>query len=714
MPSPAVWQRPNPLRVLVEASASLLETPELSSVVPKILDLATHIIQAEAYAVWRTVDGNIWKILSAKGLSPAYMAEALQNQGAISTPVLLREPIVIDDLASHPFFALRHSLYEAEGIASMMVVPLMIHGKPEGTITFYWKARHSSSTEDVQYAVALANLAAAAINTAELYEHQVLEERRSRFLAEASTLLASSLDYEETLRQVAQMAVPTIADWCSVRILENGHLTRTAVAHSDPAKLAWADEYAQRFPDDPKDSTRGLGRVLATGEAEMYSVVTEAMLLQGASNEEHLALLRKLGMKSVIMVPLAARDRILGALTLISAESGRHFDENDLRLAQDLARRAAIAVENAQLHRELMQSEARFRSLVEQSPMSTAVFDPEGHPVEANPAFAKLFGATLAEAPPGYSVFDDPQLQAAGLIPLIRRAFEGEQVALPPARYDTALTSTSAKGNSFWAEAVLYPIRDASGKIARVVMLQMDVTEKMFAEQKRAATEASLRNAEKLATAGRLAATVAHEINNPLEAITNILFLVRNDGRIPSDLGEYLVTADEELRRVAHIVRQTLGFYRENVAPEPVDISGMVDDIVHLYKRRIEGKRIRVTTHLLPDALVVAVAGEIRQVIANLLTNAIDACSEGTSVDLSVDRMDGYIRMVVRDNGTGINSADQPHVFEPFFTTKKDVGTGLGLWVSREIVDRHRGKITFESRTPTAPGTAFTVLLPVS
>lgn len=712
MKPPAGKQHPDPLHVLVEASASLLAVPELSAVVPKILDLATQIIQAEAYALWRTTDGFTWKILSAKGLSQHYTAQALPKQENISTNGMLRQPTVIADLASHPIYAQRRAMYEAEGIVSIMVVPLRIHSRPEGTITFYWRHRHNATPDDVQYASALANLAASALTTAELYEQRVNLEKRAHFLAEASTLLASSLDYEETLRQVARMAVPTIADWCSVRILENGQLTRTAVAHSDPAKVALADEYARRYPEDVRHD-RGVGRVLATGESEIYPVITEEVLVYGAQNAEHLDLLHKLGMRSVILVPLPARERILGVLTLISAESGRYFGEDDLALAQDLGRRAGIAVENAQLHRELRQSEARFRSLVEQSPVSTVIFDIEGYPIEANPAFGRLFGATVPEGRTKYSIFSDPQIEAAGLMPLIRRAFSGELITLPATHYDAALSTASGKGNAFWAEAVLYPVRDASGHIHRVVMLQNDVSEKVLAEQKRLATEASLRNAEKLATAGRLAATVAHEINNPLEAITNILFLLRSDNRVPADLSSYLSTADEELRRVAHIVRQTLGFYRERVSPGFVDIGAMVSELADFYRRRFSGKRLSLNMTLAPDARTIAVAGEIRQVIANLITNAIDACPEGAAIDISVERSESDIRIIVRDTGPGIAPSDQPHVFEPFFTTKKDVGTGLGLWVSKEIIDRHKGTIQFESRTPAVPGTCFTVVLPV-
>jgi PAS domain S-box-containing protein len=708
MPTRAVGQRPNPLRVLAEASASLLATPELSSVVAKILELASEMIHAEAYAVWRTFDDTTWRIVAARGLSSDHLADRVTNR---IPSALTAEPIIIPDLISHPFFQFRREFYESEGIKSLLVVPLLIRSRPQGTITFYWRVPHQTTREDVEYAVALANLSAAAITTAELYEAQVTQERRSRFLGEASTLLSSSLNYEETLKQVARMAVPSVADWCSVRIFENGKLTRTAVAHSDPARLGLAEEYARIYPEVLRPDW-GVGRVLATGESEIYPTITEETLVFGAQNESHLDLLRKLGMTSVLIVPLNARGRTFGAITMIAAESQRHFVEDDLRLAEDLARRAAVAVDNAQLHRALGESEARFRSLVEQSPVSTVVFDAQGRPLEANPAFERLFGANLTQAPENYSVFDDPQLQQSGLLPDIRRAFAGEHVTLPATRYDTALTSTTGTGNVFWAEAVLYPIQDASGNLVRVVMLQRDVTEKIEAESKRVATEASLRKTEKLAAAGRLAATVAHEINNPLAAVTNILFLMRNDSRVPPDFTEYLATADEELRRVAHIVRQTLGFYRENVEPESTDISQLVADILSLYRRRLAARGISVSAELVPLSRTRVVVGEIKQVIANMLTNAMDACAEGGVITVIVRPTTNQVKITVQDDGVGIGLEDLPHIFEPFFTTKKDVGTGLGLWLSKEIILRHGGEIEVESRTASVSGTRFIVLLP--
>ena len=177
-------------------------------------------------------------------------------------------------------------------------------------------------------------------------------QRQLTFLAEASDLLAQTLDYETTLRQVAQLAVPDIADWCAVdMLLENGAVDRLSVAHHDPARVRLAYELLQRYPPDP-DASTGLYQVLRSGEPELYPDITDEMLVQAARDTDQLEIMRGLTLRSVLIVPLKARDRVLGALTIALAESGRTFSDADLALANQLATRAALAVDNARLYRE--------------------------------------------------------------------------------------------------------------------------------------------------------------------------------------------------------------------------------------------------------------------------------------------------------------------------------------------------------------------------
>lgn len=185
--------------------------------------------------------------------------------------------------------------------------------------------------------------------TREVTAQRHLEENL-RFLADASAALGSSLDYRATLTTVAQLGVPRIADWCAVDMLgENGAIGRLAVAHVDPAKVAWALELQEQYPPDPGAPT-GVPRVLRTGEAEFYPVITDEMLAAATTDEAMLDLIRRIGFSAVIIVPLQVRERTIGALTFVSAESGRHYSVADLAFAEEVARRAALAVENARLY----------------------------------------------------------------------------------------------------------------------------------------------------------------------------------------------------------------------------------------------------------------------------------------------------------------------------------------------------------------------------
>jgi polar amino acid transport system substrate-binding protein len=232
-------------------------------------------------------------------------------------------------------------------------------------------------------------------------------------------------------------------------------------------------------------------------------------------------------------------------------------------------------------------------------------------------------------------------------------------------------------------------------------------------EERRRSEEALIRS-EKLASVGRMAATVAHEINNPLEAVTNCIYLAKSDADLAPRIKEHLDVAEQELLRVAHITRQTLGFYRENGKPSVVDVDALVHEVSELYGPKLRQKELRLKVEHEGESRIIAVAGEIRQVISNLLTNAIDACPSRHRVRIRTSRVTlngcSHARLTIADTGSGICRNLFSQLFKPFFTTKEAVGTGLGLWVSNEIVTKHGGRIRLHSVE--GKGTVFSVFLP--
>lgn len=232
------------------------------------------------------------------------------------------------------------------------------------------------------------------------------------------------------------------------------------------------------------------------------------------------------------------------------------------------------------------------------------------------------------------------------------------------------------------------------------------------------AQEALLRS-EKLAVTGRLAASIAHEINNPLEAVTNLLFLMRADVS-PELRKKYLSQAEQELARVAEITKQTLRFYREPSQPTATKIVSVLDSVLMLFGQRLTGAGIRVQREeRAPSATVLSTPGELRQVIANLVGNAIDAMRAGGQLRIRISAFRGpqqnrkLIRLTIADTGMGIPSDVLPTIFEPFVTTKGETGTGLGLWVTAEILERNDWKIRVRSRSnPGQSGTTFSIVIP--
>ena len=255
-------------------------------------------------------------------------------------------------------------------------------------------------------------------------------------------------------------------------------------------------------------------------------------------------------------------------------------------------------------------------------------------------------------------------------------------------------------GTMFWAEMSAQPIVD-DGKVRGAVVTFRDITQARQAEE-------ALRRSEKLAAVGQLASSIAHEINNPLEAVINLLYLVRSAESL-EDVRTYAMLAESELARMSDITLQTLRFHRQQTDPTPVDLNETIPAVLRLYTARFHARKVMVHLRLLPTDKPLLLEGDLRQVLNNLIRNAYDAMPTGGHLYVRLRRSTcektgvSGVRITVADTGSGFLPRIRKHLFEPFHTSKDATGTGLGLWISKGIIDKHQGRMQLRSRLEAEP-----------
>ncbi len=346
-------------------------------------------------------------------------------------------------------------------------------------------------------------------------------------------------------------------------------------------------------------------------------------------------------------------------------------------------------------------------AIVESSDDSIVSKDLNGIVKSWNPGAERVFGYT-AEEMIGNSIrkLIPPELLAEedSIMSAVARGERTEHFETMRIRKD---------GERIEVSLTLSPVADETGKILGVASISRDVS-----QQKK--VEKALHTSEKLATVGRLAATIAHEINNPLEAVTNLVYLAQSCMQ-NAEGKTFLEQAQQELARMALLTKQTLGFYRENKGARPLTLGELVTPLVSVFSARARNKQVSISTDIRQDPTMVGFPGELRQLFANLLNNSIDAVRDHGRILIRVSAAHEYcgekragVRLTVCDNGPGIALETRNKLFEPFFTTKRDVGTGLGLWVTSNILRKHEGSIRVRSSVTSGKSwTVFSVFLPL-
>lgn len=463
-------------------------------------------------------------------------------------------------------------------------------------------------------------------------------------------------------------------------------------------------------PDVTRVETAEEMRSALESGAEDWDVVLADYNLPTFSAPEALQLLKStqyhipfIMMSGAISDETAVEALRAGAHDYISKQNlARLIPAIEREIAEAIIRRHKRAAERA-----LRVSEERFHRLVEAMPLALLISDMSGRITYANEGVERLLkfrrGEMLDGAVTLDRVFPVAGNTAQSLLDQLSKA-NGETYEVECLTSDGVSVPVLIGAARLNAEA---PPDD--GQVAAFLV---DLT-----EQKR--SQDILRRTEKLAAAGRLAASIAHEINNPLEAVTNCMYLLQQ-GTMDSQSRIYLDLAAKELDRVSQITTQTLRFYRQSTRPVNTDIHELFETVLALYDMRLRAHNVEVTRQYGNIPRILANDGEVRQVLANLVGNALDAMQEsGGRLLLRTRRVRNPqtggegISILVADTGTGIDSATRDRLFEPFFSTKGITGTGLGLWVSREILAKHQGTIRVRSRQQHPTGTFFRVFLPL-
>jgi PAS domain S-box-containing protein len=578
----------------------------------------------------------------------------------------------------------------------LVCVPLVGERGPIGGLVFSFSRDQDFPPERRALKIALGRQAALALERARFsVAERTLRERLS-FLGEATALLTSSLELERTIERLTELAVPLLADWCAISMLveETGEIEQVVVAHQDPERKRWAEAMRGRSRtvriDDEFDLT---AQVIRTAEPVFLREVPQELLDEAVRRDPNAAeALEEISIRSAITVPLRTGERTFGALTLVS--EARELEDSDFELAQELGARASIAVENAALYRE---AERRAEAALALAYVGDGVvlLDRDGRVRFWNAAAAAITGVREADV-----IGRHPSEVVPAWDELTQLA-ELAGAAAPERARPVTVPIATASGDRWVAvtgvafdEGVVYALRDVSDEQAL----------------ERARSD--------------FVATASHELRTPLAAVYGAArTLRRTDIEIPADQRDrFLEIIVSETERLTAIVSQILlaGQLEEgrvDVTTTAIDLRPLAESVLDSARLRVPDQiELRLEQNGVP-AVALADEDKLRQVVVNLLDNAIKYSPDGGDVVVELDGGHGRVRLTVRDRGLGIPPGEQERVFEKFYRldpalTRGVGGSGLGLFISRELVSRMGGSLTVRSRA--GQGAAFVVDLPAA
>ena len=603
------------------------------------------------------------------------------------------------------------------GFRAVFSAPIInSRGEPLGVVVTFFRKPHSPTDRQSRLVELYVRQAANALENAQLYhtslETLAAEQHRTavlRSLADASLQINSVLSLDSLLQAITDQARSIIgARHAFTTLLPKGDWSQSITCSSS------ADgQSAVQFPQERSEVLpfNKPVRITAGTERNRPLLPWQSMMKFNAPASDG----------GWLAAPLLTRDgRNLGLIQLSGKINGA-FSEDDEAILVQLTHMASVAIDNVRLYREAqeqIEQIKRTQDALQRSKESMQLaqrcvgigmweWDLQSGALTWSDEICRLHGIEPEQFDHRYDVWMD------GIHPEDRQQVHNSitQALASNGDYNVQYRVIWADKTTRWLEARGQTIV-MGGIPVRMMGVAMDVTPRKTAEE-------ALRHSEKMAATGRLAASIAHEINNPLEVISHVMYLLRTTPNLPERAIQHIRTAEAELHRVVHITKQTLAFYREVSSPVMVSLAGVLEDVLNTFDRKLAEKSVIIQRQYAPVTELQCYPGELRQVFSNLVLNAVEAISDGGTIAVRVRQITGAqgksgIRITMADNGPGIATENLPHIFEPFFTTKGSKGTGLGLWVSQGIVHKHNGTIHVRSSVdPRLHGTCFVVFLPL-
>jgi PAS domain S-box-containing protein len=534
-------------------------------------------------------------------------------------------------------------------------------------------------------------------------------EAQEHFLAEVSRVLSSTLDYQETLGNIAKLVVPQLADWFSVDLVDDkGEFELVLVEHRDQELVKSVRAYREKWPLDP-DASVGAPHIVRTGQSELYSEITDEMLVAGIQNEEKLALVRQIGIRSVMNVPLVACGKVIGVVTFVSSNTGKDYDKRDLALAEEVGRRAGVALDQARLHREVRRARDQLAIILQGVADGIVVYDHNGHIIYANEAAAQMTDTASVEVlltqstdslVSRYEMIDEQRQPFPRSQYPHRRVLAGEREAEAVIGY----TPKATREQERWSFIKSRPVYDEQGKVLYIISIMQEITERVQAEQRK----------------DEFIGMTSHELKTPITSLKGFTYVLQRRLSKQGDEQtlQYLSRMDAQLDKLTKLISDLLDISRMQTGQ--LELEQELFDLDALVTETVENMQAATSTHRLflvgeSHARILGDKDRVGQVLINVLTNAIKYSpqTDRVLVERTVDGQHAIIR--VQDFGIGINEVHQQKIFERFYQVtnpeeKTYPGLGIGLYICKQIIERHHGHIGVYSCK--GKGSTFSIMLP--